>query len=60
MELERSLYDLGASCVGMSSLGPLLFFFTPDHKIESIRNGMRNEDCDLIFTSASNAGREIV
>ena len=60
IELERSLYDLGASCVGMSSLGPLLFFFGPNHKIESIKNGMRDEDCDLIFTLASNVGREIV
>ena len=60
IELERSLYDLGASCVGMSSLGPLLFFFAPDHKIECIKNGMRDEDCDLIFTLTSNAGREIV
>ena len=60
IELEKSLYELGANCVGMSSLGPLLFFFAQDKKIESIENGMKNEDCDLIFTSASNSGRETV
>ena len=58
--LEKSLYELGANCVGMSSLGPLLFFFAQDAKIESIENGMRSQGCDLIFTSASNSGREIV
>ena len=60
IELERSLYDLGANCVGMSSLGPLLFFFAQDEKIKCIENGMKSQACDLIFTSASNSGREIV
>ena len=60
IELERSLYDLGASCVGMSSLGPLLFFFAQDEKIKRIENGMKSQDCELIFTTASNSGREIV
>lgn len=60
IELERSLYDLGAKCVGMSSLGPLLFFFADDAKREFIENGMNRQDCDLIFTSVANSGREII
>lgn len=58
-KLEKRLYELGATCVGMSSLGPTLFFFASGKSFLRIEKGMRTESCTLIITSASNSGREI-
>lgn len=60
LKLESKLYQLGANCVGMSSLGPLLFFLALDEVYKRIVNGMQKEDCYIIVTPCSNSGREIV
>ena len=59
-KLERKLYQFGAVCVGMSSLGPLLFFLSYDERYERIVDGMKDEECDLLITSCSNSGRKII
>ena len=59
LKLERKLYQLGAICVGMSSLGPLLFFLSHDGNLKNIAEGMKEQDCDFIFTSCSNSGRQL-
>lgn len=67
--LERNLYgeelivteavikNAGAKCVGMSSLGPLLYFFADD--INSIVEKMNHElpQCVFFKTSFNNSGR---
>ena len=59
-EIESKLYDLGAKCVGLSSLGPLLFFLAPVGKYGTIQEKMENTNSRIIVTTASNSGREIV
>lgn len=59
LELEDKLYLLGAQCVGMSSLGPMLFFICTDSSCETIAKGMGDEACNLIVTSPSNSGRNL-
>lgn len=59
MFLEERLYACGAMCVGMSSLGPLLYFLAPEDKSQAIKSLMRESNCNIIFTKASNTGREI-
>ncbi|RMH39749.1 MAG: beta-ribofuranosylaminobenzene 5'-phosphate synthase, partial [Gammaproteobacteria bacterium] len=56
-ELEERLYSLGASAVGMSSLGPSLFFLAPD--IQAILPSMRKEitNCAFIEARPVNQGR---
>lgn len=59
LSIEKALYEKGASAVGLSSLGPSLFFFGND--IEKIQTGMNEIDinCNLILTRPSNSGRII-
>ncbi len=56
---EKTLYELGASSVGMSSLGPSLFFLAKD--VENVILEMRKLQlqCDLILTQPINKGRFI-
>ena len=58
-EIENVIYDEGATAVGMSSLGPGLFFFGNDlsKTITSLKEA--RPDCDWILTSPRNTGREI-
>lgn len=58
--LEKALYAYGALCVGMSSLGPTLYFLAPEDKHSFITSQMKDEDCAIIFTRGSNSGREVV
>ncbi len=58
--LENKLYELGALCVGMSSLGPMLFFLSPDQSNETFVDGMKGLNCHLIMTTCANSGRELV
>jgi beta-ribofuranosylaminobenzene 5'-phosphate synthase len=57
--LERTIFDLGADCVGMSSLGPTLFFLS-----ENIENIILNlskiyPETICYFSSLNNQGRII-
>lgn len=57
--LEKSLFDFGAEAVGMSSLGPCLYFFSRkiDEVIESV---IKNNNCTVFKTKMVNSGREFV
>ncbi|MEO7212069.1 beta-ribofuranosylaminobenzene 5'-phosphate synthase family protein [Mucilaginibacter sp.] len=57
---EQILYNAGAKCVGMSSLGPCLFFTSDDvvDLIEKLRSKMPN--CELFASSSKNSGRTII
>jgi len=57
--IEKNLYRYGARCVGMSSLGPLLYFFADQDGFENITHNMQDKECRLIFTSMANTGRSI-
>lgn len=59
LEIENKLYKLGATSVGMSSLGPLLYFFAKDSAFNTIKAGINKQNCDLWVTSCSNSGRQI-
>ncbi len=59
-ELEQAIYAAGADAVGMSSLGPSLFFLADD--VNSVVSKMREmrPDCDWLVTRPDNRGREII
>lgn len=59
IELEQKIKSLGADCVGMSSLGPLLFF--TGKNIDSINERISNDIPKTIIynTSFNNKGRKI-
>ena len=60
IKLEELLYQLGAVCVGMSSLGPMLYFFAQEKVYPIISNEMLSKECDIHITSFSNSGRIVV
>ena len=60
VKLEKLLYQLGAMCVGMSSLGPMLYFFALDKAYPIISNQMPHKECDIHLTSFSNSGRLVI
>lgn len=59
LEIEQTIYAAGADAVGMSSLGPCLFFLADD--VNSVVTAMRlsRPDCDWLVTRPDNRGREI-
>lgn len=60
LSIERKLYKCGAETVGMSSLGPSLFFLAKDVKavVKKIKTG--RVDYKLLVTKPSNSGRNII
>ena len=57
-DIEKKLYSCGAESVGMSSLGPGLFFLSKN--VNAVINGMRdNTNCMFLHTKPSNNGRVI-
>lgn len=57
LEIEAALYECGAMAVGMTSLGPSLFFLANDvaeviRKMQLIR-----PDCECLLTRPANCGR---
>jgi len=60
LEIERAIYVAGADAVGMSSLGPSLFFMADD--VNSVVERMRKArpDCEWLVTRPDNRGREIL
>ncbi|MER9305899.1 hypothetical protein NKJ06_10055 [Mesorhizobium sp. M0293] len=58
--LSKKLLDSGADCVGMSSLGPMLFCFGESGRISAIAEYADALDCDVYRTSPSNVGRSVV
>jgi len=61
IKIEKELYAAGASCVGMSSLGPTLFFLGDemDDIIAKFKNSLSGKMCTLIKTKTNNKGRLI-
>lgn len=59
IEIEQALYANGAEAVGMSSLGPSLFFLADN--VTEIINQMRlaRPDCEWLLTHPANCGREL-
>lgn len=59
IEIEQALYAKGAEAVGMSSLGPSLFFLADN--VAEIINQMRlaRPDCEWLLTRPANYGREL-
>ena len=59
MTIEQALYDSGADAVGMSSLGPGLFFLAED--VASVIEQMRQKmpECECLMTRPMNSGRKL-
>ncbi|WP_196814126.1 beta-ribofuranosylaminobenzene 5'-phosphate synthase family protein [Mesorhizobium sp. L2C085B000] len=57
--LSMKLLDAGADCVGMSSLGPMLFCFADPSRITAIAERAEALGCDVYRTSPANAGRSV-
>lgn len=58
-ELEQQLYAMGATAVGMSSLGPSLFFFADDMDAVICKMQKAIPNCQFIKTRPVNSGRVI-
>lgn len=60
LDIERTIYMAGADAVGMSSLGPSLFFLADDvpDVIEKMQTA--RPDCSWLITRPDNQGRKIV
>ncbi|CAA7614364.1 Beta-ribofuranosylaminobenzene 5'-phosphate synthase family [Magnetospirillum sp. LM-5] len=50
----------GADCVGMSSLGPMLFCFAPAQRMAALVAAAHVLDCDSYLTVPANQGREVI
>ncbi len=60
--IEEKLYEFGADAVGMSSLGPMLYFFSSNimDVVNSVENSELRESCSVFKTDVRNQGREII
>jgi beta-ribofuranosylaminobenzene 5'-phosphate synthase len=58
-KLELALAEAGADCVGMSSLGPMLFCFGKAESLVEITNASDTLDCDMHLTFPANCGRQV-
>jgi len=60
--IEEKLYDLGADAVGMSSLGPVLYFFSTDVDavVDRVNSSGLIKCCSAFKTNVRNKGREII
>lgn len=56
---DRELRELGVDCVGMSSLGPLLYFFAAPETLERVRAHSDKLDADIVVTAPRNTGRRL-
>lgn len=56
-DMDKALRALGVDCVGMSSLGPMLYFFGSAKALERVRAHSDNLDAEIILTSPKNSGR---
>lgn len=58
-EIEELLYRCGASAVGMSSLGPSLYFLANDVNMVINRTKKILQNCEFVMTTPDNLGRKI-
>ena len=59
-ELETKLLEFGASAVGLSSLGPLLYCFGGSATLDRIARAEEFLNCNVVKTIPCNSGRQIV
>lgn len=57
--IAAELRAQGADCVGMSSLGPMLFCFAPASRIAALADAADALNCDSYLTAPANRGREV-
>jgi beta-ribofuranosylaminobenzene 5'-phosphate synthase len=57
--LDAALLEAGADCVGMSSLGPMLFCFADPARIIAISDAARAIGCEVYRTTPANRGRQV-
>ncbi|MBZ9847420.1 hypothetical protein LB565_05370 [Mesorhizobium sp. CA14] len=55
----KALRELGADCVGMSSLGPLLYFFASPDSLKRVYAHSEQLDADIFLTVPKNSGRRM-
>ena len=58
-QIASSLRDFGAPCVGMSSLGPLLYCVGADSVIDQVVSRAQSIDCLVLPVRPSNMGRVV-
>lgn len=58
-EVEQSLYGCGAEAVGMSSLGPTLFFLADNVADVVSKMQSAHPDCECFLTHPANGGRSL-
>ncbi len=58
-EIEQALYGCGAEAVGMSSLGPTLFFMADNVADVVSRMQSARPDCECLLTRPANGGRSL-
>lgn len=58
-QLTEKLLEAGADCVGMSSLGPMLFCFAEPSRLAPLAQLAGALDCDVYQTSPTNVGRSV-
>jgi beta-ribofuranosylaminobenzene 5'-phosphate synthase len=58
--LHDQLVRIGADCVGMSSLGPMLFCLGSSTTLDNIVHRRDVLDCDIFRTAPDNTGRAIM
>jgi beta-ribofuranosylaminobenzene 5'-phosphate synthase len=58
--LKDKLIQLGADCVGMSSLGPMLFCFGNQTALQLIHDEQQTLDCVVYRTRPNNMGRRVI
>ncbi|NTG76132.1 hypothetical protein G6M02_22650 [Agrobacterium rhizogenes] len=58
-DMDKALRELGVDCVGMSSLGPMLFFFASAEILESVRAHSEQLNADIFLTFPRNSGRRM-
>ena len=59
VEIEQALYKCGAEAVGMSSLGPTLFFLADNVADVVSRMRLARPDCECLHTHTANCGRSL-
>jgi len=58
-DTDKALRELGVDCVGMSSLGPLLYFFASSETLERVHAHSAQLDADIFLTVPKNSGRHM-
>ena len=58
--VRSKLMDLGVDCVGMSSLGPMLYSLAPLPILQRVVASSEELQCEVVLTHVTNSGRRIL